>query len=48
MVELPVKLGLKGDTQVEILSGLAAGETVLPARYSGPKRRKLQFGPPGP
>jgi HlyD family secretion protein len=44
----PVRLGLRGDSQIEILSGLHDRDVVFPARYTGPPRRRLQFGPEGP
>ena len=46
-----VKLGLRGDTRVEVLEGLAAGEAVVPASKTGVKagqrvRAKIQAVPP--
>jgi HlyD family secretion protein len=46
-VDTPVRLGLRGDNQIEILSGLRDGETVYSARYTGPPRRRFQMGPDG-
>jgi len=46
-VDTPVRLGLRGDNQIEILSGLRDGDTVFTARYTGPPRRRLQMGPDG-
>jgi HlyD family secretion protein len=44
-VDTPVKLGLRSDSLVEILSGLKENDQVFPARYKGPARRKLELGP---
>ena len=44
-IETPVKLGLRGDSRVEILSGLKENDIVYPARYTGPARRKLDMRP---
>ncbi len=46
-----VKLGLRGDTRVEVLEGVAAGEAVVPASKTGVKagqrvRAKIQAVPP--
>lgn len=45
VVDVPVKLGLRGDNQVEIRSGLRPGDQVLPARFTGPPRKRFQFRP---
>jgi HlyD family secretion protein len=47
-VDTPVKLGLRDDNQIEIRSGLRAGDSVFPARYTGPPRRRIQLQPDGP
>ena len=40
-----VKTGLRNDTEVEILSGLSAGQTVQRPKYTGPAMRQFEFGP---
>jgi HlyD family secretion protein len=46
-VDLPeprrVRLGLRGDSHVEILEGLREGERVKPGVFRGPKRKALDF-----
>lgn len=39
----PVKIGLKGDTYTEILSGVSEGQRVRPSSYSGPTRQKIEM-----
>lgn len=39
----PITISLRGDTHVEILSGLKEGERVKPGVYTGPKRRSLDI-----
>jgi hypothetical protein len=43
VVEVPVTLGLQGDSQVEIRSGLREGDPVLLADYSGPPRQQIEL-----
>jgi hypothetical protein len=38
-----VGLGLRGDTFVEVVSGLKTGEKVKPAAFTGPKRKALDL-----
>jgi HlyD family secretion protein len=45
-VATPVRLGLRSDNRVEILSGLRAGDRVFPARYTGPPRHQIRFEGP--
>jgi HlyD family secretion protein len=46
-VETPVALGLRGENQIEIRSGLREGDIVFAARYTGPPRRRLDMRPGG-
>jgi len=43
-----VKVGLRGDDYIEILSGVTDGERVRPNPYSGPPRKKINVNFGGP
>ncbi|MCX6358539.1 MAG: HlyD family efflux transporter periplasmic adaptor subunit [Armatimonadetes bacterium] len=40
-----IRAGLRGDTFIEVVSGLKEGEKVKPGVYTGPKRQGVDFGP---
>lgn len=42
----PIKVGLKNDAEVEIVSGLAEGDTVEIPKINAKDRRKINFGRP--
>ncbi len=44
-VDTAVTLGLKSDNRVEIRSGLRENDTVFPARFTGPPRKRLDMRP---
>ncbi len=39
----PIKVGLRGDTFVEITDGLKQGERIKPVPYTGPKRKEMDM-----
>jgi multidrug efflux pump subunit AcrA (membrane-fusion protein) len=39
-----VAVGLRGDSHVEIVSGLRQGERVKPGAYTGPPRKEIGLG----
>ncbi len=43
-----VKVGLRGDDYIEILSGVTDGEKVRPSPYAGPPRKKIDLNFGGP
>ncbi len=42
-VERPITVGLRGDTYLEVLSGLKKGEKVKPQPFTGPPRKAIEM-----